>query len=102
MDGPFPVWKKINLFEKVCVLTSLAGFEALIRGVAVQTYGIPFYAGWGLTDDHVTTKRRNRKLSLEEVFYGAYLAQPHYIEPQTGHLSNFEAIVRHLKAAQAD
>ena len=43
-----------DLFEqvdRVAVLTSLGGFEALIRGIPVSTYGSPFYSGWGLTDD---------------------------------------------------
>ena len=37
--------------DKVVVFTSLGGFEALIRGISVTTYGFPFYAGWGLTED---------------------------------------------------
>ena len=32
-------------------MTSLAGFEALLRGKPVTTHGQPFYAGWGLTED---------------------------------------------------
>ena len=43
-----------DLFEqvdRVVVFTSLGGFEALIRGIPVSTYGSPFYSGWGLTDD---------------------------------------------------
>ena len=54
-----------NIFKKVdrvVVFTSLGGFEALIRGIPVTTYGLPFYAGWGLTDDklnnHKWAKRR--------------------------------------------
>ena len=31
--------------------TSLMEFEALLRGISVTTYGQPFYAGWGLTND---------------------------------------------------
>ena len=37
------------------VLPSLGGFEALIRGLSVITYGLPFYAGWGLTEDKIKT-----------------------------------------------
>ena len=32
-------------------MTSLMGFEALLRGIPVTTLGTPFYAGWGLTTD---------------------------------------------------
>ncbi len=37
--------------DEVHTLTSLAGFEALLRGKRVVTWGRPFYAGWGLTED---------------------------------------------------
>ncbi|MGJ7724790.1 capsular polysaccharide export protein, LipB/KpsS family [Escherichia coli] len=30
-------------------MTSLSGFEALLHGKRVFCYGMPFYAGWGLT-----------------------------------------------------
>jgi capsular polysaccharide export protein len=37
--------------DRVVCMTSLMGFEALLRGVPVTTFGRPFYAGWGLTQD---------------------------------------------------
>ena len=37
--------------DELHTLTSLAGFEALLRGRRVVVYGRPWYAGWGLTDD---------------------------------------------------
>ena len=40
------------MVDEVHVNSSLAGFEALLRGTKVSTYGVPFYAGWGLTEDH--------------------------------------------------
>ena len=59
--------------QKVAVFTSLGGFEALIRGISVITYGLPFYAGWGLTEDklrnHIWSKRRTRILKLEELVF---------------------------------
>ena len=42
------------------VLTSLAGFEALLRGLEVHCWGLPFYAGWGLTHDRERCGRRQR------------------------------------------
>jgi len=36
---------------EVWTMTSLLGFEALLRGLRVTTLGAPFYAGWGLTRD---------------------------------------------------
>lgn len=41
----------IACVDEVHTMTSLAGFEALLRKRSVVTYGQPFYAGWGLTED---------------------------------------------------
>ena len=46
-----PISSLIELVDEVHVNTSLAGFEALLRGKPVTTYGVPFYAGWGLSRD---------------------------------------------------
>jgi len=57
----------INVCDELHTLTSGAGFDALLRGKKVFTYGMPFYAGWGLTTDLRECKRRTRKLNLEEL-----------------------------------
>jgi capsular polysaccharide export protein len=64
-------------------ITSLAGFEALLRGVAVTTWGAPFYAGWGLTDDHEPPPRRSRRLSLDALVAGCLILYPRYQDPVT-------------------
>ncbi len=56
-----------EMADEVHVLTSLSGFEALLRGKKVVTYGLPFYAGWGLTHDKCRCKRRMRNRTLEEL-----------------------------------
>lgn len=65
--------------DHVYTMTSLSGFEALLHGLKVTVVGAPFYAGWGLTDDRVTVARRDRKLTLDEMFCGAYLLYPRYL-----------------------
>jgi capsular polysaccharide export protein len=70
--------------DEVHVMTSLAGFEALLRGKSVTCYGLPFYAGWGLTTDMMSTSRRTRKLSLQELIAGALLLYPSYISWEKG------------------
>ena len=77
-------------------LTSLTGFEALIRGKSVTTYGQPFYAGWGLTTDHAPITHRTRALSLEELAAGALLLYPRYIDPVTGLPCEAEFLVERL------
>ena len=38
-------------FDKVYTKTSGMGFEALLAGCECVCFGMPFYAGWGVTDD---------------------------------------------------
>ena len=68
--------------DELHTLTSLAGFEALLRRRRVVVYGRPFYAGWGLTTD-VAAIDRGRVLSLEELVAGALILYPRYLDPQT-------------------
>jgi capsular polysaccharide export protein len=70
--------------DAVHVLTSLAGFEAMLRGVEVYTWGSPFYAGWGLTKDRFICPRRERKLSIDELVYGALIHYPRYVSLHSG------------------
>ncbi|MEM9434415.1 MAG: capsular polysaccharide biosynthesis protein [Pseudomonadota bacterium] len=69
---------------RVCVNTSLLGFEALLRGLPVSCYGIPFYAGWGLTTDHAQTpERRTAKPNLDQLCHAALIGYPRYFDPVT-------------------
>lgn len=86
--------------DGVHVLTSLSGFEALLRGVPVTCHGMPFYAGWGLTDDRLALARRTRRLSLDELVAGALIAYPSYVSTATGALSTPEQVLEELIARQ--
>ena len=68
-------------FKKVYTKTSGMGMEALILGLEVVCYGVPYYAGWGLTIDKQKCDRRNKKLTLEELFAGAYILYSKYYNP---------------------
>ncbi|WP_234879360.1 capsular polysaccharide biosynthesis protein [Sinorhizobium americanum] len=92
-----PLAEALRTVDHVYTITSLAGFEALMRGIEVTTAGSPFYAGWGLTDDRQPNPRRGRKLSLEALFAGAYLLYPRYFDPVTGEQASFEATVAAIK-----
>ena len=69
----------LNQVHEVHTLTSLAGFEALMRKLAVVVYGLPFYAGWGLTEDRERCQRRTRQLTLDELLAGALILYPRYV-----------------------
>jgi capsular polysaccharide export protein len=79
--NPLSVLEKM---DKVYVATSQMGFEALIMGKDVVCFGIPFYAGWGLTDDRERCSRRIEKHSVEELFVAAYILYSRYVNPVTG------------------
>lgn len=73
----------LSAVDEVHTITSLTGFEGLLYGKDVYTYGMPFYAGWGLTNDALVESRRQRKLSLTELVAAAYIIYPSYIHPNT-------------------
>lgn len=68
----------LSQVDEVHTITSLTGFEALLRGKEVFCYGMPFYAGWGLTVDIAHCERRNRRLTLSELIAGALILYPRY------------------------
>jgi capsular polysaccharide export protein len=82
--------------DEVHTLTSLAGFEALLRGKRVVCYGQPFYAGWGLTEDRLPVARRNRQLTLDELVAGALFAYPTYVSRTTGRFTTPERALEEL------
>ncbi|WP_299946210.1 capsular polysaccharide biosynthesis protein [uncultured Microbulbifer sp.] len=92
-------WALFEDIEKVYVVTSQLGFDALIAGKEVHCFGIPFYAGWGLTKDRQSLKRRNVSRSLTQVFCATYFRYCRYINPYTGYPCEFEDTV-HLIAEQ--
>jgi capsular polysaccharide export protein len=79
-------------------MTSLTGFEALVRERRVFCYGKPFYAGWGLTTDVVSTpvKRRGRTLSLDALVAAALILYPRYLSRSSGRFVEAEAALEHL------
>jgi len=78
--------------DEVHTMTSLVGFEALLRNKKVITYGMPFYAGWGLTEDTKTCERRTKKLNLPGLVAGTLLLYPAYIDPQNNNECELEAV----------
>lgn len=91
-----PIQQLIDEVDEVHVMTSLSGFEALLRGKAVHTYGKPFYAGWGLTTDKDPPARRTRRLTVDELVAGALIRYPLYRSPHTGRICEAEEAIAGL------
>lgn len=74
--------------SEVWTMTSLTGFEALLRGRHVVTFGAPFYAGWGLTEDRAPVglipDRRIAKVTLAGLVHATLIDYPRYYDPVAG------------------
>ena len=89
----------LQAVDKVYVVSSQMGMEALSCGKKVICYGLAFYSGWGLTVDRgIGSCGRLRKRTLEELLYTAYLKFAYYFNPATGKKSDLHGVLRYLAA----
>ncbi|MEZ5541705.1 MAG: capsular polysaccharide biosynthesis protein [Pseudomonadota bacterium] len=86
----------LDAADEVHTMTSLTGFEALLRGKRVVTYGLPFYAGWGLTEDRHKLERRKRRLTLDELVAGCLMRYPRYLDLSSGHFTTAGTVLAEL------
>jgi capsular polysaccharide export protein len=96
--GDVPFDRLLDEVDEVHVLTSLAGFESLMRGKRVVCYGQPFYSGWGLTEDIVAHPRRRRRLALDQLVAATLLLYPTYVSRTTGKFTSAERALEELMA----
>ena len=88
--------------DEIWTLTSLIGFEALLRGRRVVCMGTPFYAGWGLTRDIMgPVAHRTARPSLDALVHCALIDYPRYFDPLTGLACPVEVVVERLAAGQS-
>lgn len=88
--------------DVVHTMTSLLGFEALLRGTRVVCHGLPFYAGWGLTEDRLVCPRRGRWLDIDALVHGALIAYPLYFSAQSGCFLSPEQALSQLASQARD
>jgi capsular polysaccharide export protein len=101
VDADADLVSLIEAADEVHTLSSLSGFEALLRDKEVHTYGLPFYAGWGLTHDVLQQPHRERRLTIDMLIAGAYLRYPLYWDWELNVFTTPESIVRKLAPAAA-
>lgn len=87
----------IKQMDRVYVVTSHMGFEALLAGKKVSCFGMPYYAGWGVTDDRQTCPRRKRQRSVLEIFAAAYFHYTHYLNPKTHQRGTIFDVIEFLR-----
>lgn len=84
----------LEVFDEVYAVTSQMGFEALMLGKPVHTFGASFYAGWGLTIDHSEVpKRRTTKVALEVLFAALYFKLCRYVNPVSESLISLQEAI---------
>ncbi len=90
----------INQVDEVHTMTSLIGFEALVRSKEVTTYGAPFYAGWGLTTDlGKIPARRHARIDLDRLLHATLIEYPRYFDPKTKQACPIEVVLDRIEAS---
>ena len=88
----------LQYMDEVYVVSSQLGFEALMCGKKVHCFGVPWYAGWGITDDQfapieILQGRRGIDRSLEHLFACAYFKYARYVSSVTQQRCELEDIL---------
>jgi capsular polysaccharide export protein len=87
--------------QEVWTMTSLTGFEALLRGLRVTVLGQPFYAGWGLTRDlGPALPRRRNGTTLDGLVHATLIDYPRYRDPVTGLPCPAEIVAERLSSGR--
>ena len=88
----------LEVCRAVYVVSSQMGFEALLHGRPVRCFGLPFYAGWGLTEDHLPApaRRRGQPRTLADLVHAALIEHPRHLDPETGRRCEPERLIEHL------
>lgn len=105
----------LDIVDEVWTVSSQIGFEALLRGIPVTTFGVPFYAGYGLTNDRaegrfaaeVLDRRRRAGSDLDGLTVAALVRYARYANPATAEPMSAEQAIallvevreQHRKAA---
>lgn len=95
---PINPWALLEGAAKVYCVSSQMGFEAILAGHRPEVFGVPFYAGWGLSEDRQTVLRRTRKLTVDDLFAGAMLVYPFWYNHARRRTCDFEEAAQQLLA----
>ncbi|GLQ34674.1 capsular polysaccharide biosynthesis protein [Amylibacter marinus] len=92
----------IGRCDTLCTITSLAGFEALMQERHVVCFGVPFYAGWGLTEDLAAMPdRRKSRPNLTQLIHATLIDYPRYWDPVSGQPCPPEVVLERFSTGQA-
>ncbi|WP_022702742.1 capsular polysaccharide biosynthesis protein [Pseudorhodobacter ferrugineus] len=98
LTDPVSPWALLENAAAVYTVSSQLGFEAILAGHRPRVFGLPFYAGWGLSDDDLPAPRRTRTRTPEQLFAAAMILAPTWYDPCRDQLCSFEQAVDQLEA----
>lgn len=96
--GPVSPRGLLDGASAVYTVSSQLGFEAILAGHRPRVFGLPFYAGWGLSHDEIPHPRRGRALSVEQLFAAAMLLYPLWYDPLRDRLCPLEEVIDQFDA----
>ncbi|WP_425099719.1 capsular polysaccharide biosynthesis protein [Tropicibacter sp. S64] len=97
-DMPISPWQLLDGATAVYTVSSQMGFEAILAGHKPRVFGLPFYAGWGLTQDETPIARRQRTLTRAQLFTGAMLLYPTWYDPYRNQLGTLDDVLGALES----
>lgn len=88
LNDPISVASILDVVDEVWTVSSQFGFDALLRGIPVRCYAVPFYAGWGVTEDHfgvyakaAIAGKRSKRRTVDQIAAAAFSLYPTYRDP---------------------
>jgi capsular polysaccharide export protein len=82
----------IKAVDAVYTVSSQMGFEALFYNKPVYCFGLPFYAGWGLTHDALLCERRGNA-TLEQLVHASLIKYTKYYDPIMQQACDLESVL---------
>jgi capsular polysaccharide export protein len=98
LDTPIAPQRLFETARAVYAVTSQLGFEAILAGHRPVTFGQPFYAGWGLSDDRLPPPRRGRALTRAQLAAACLILYPTWYDPYRDRLCQLEDVLATLEA----
>jgi capsular polysaccharide export protein len=90
VDDQVSVASILDVVDEVWTVSSQFGLDALLRSLPVRCYAVPFYAGWGLTQDTVSqaakaaiAQRRTARPTIDALVEVVFSVYPSYRDPAT-------------------
>lgn len=90
---PINPFSLMDICDKVYVCSSQFGLEALMAGKEVHVFGMPFYAGWGLTVDAQKCDRRTNKRTLGELVFIFYRLYTTWVMPEENRICSVDDVI---------